>query len=172
MKKGFTLIEIIIVIGVLSILLPIFTNIFFNLSRLQVQLSILQELKEQGDFVQNQIMNTVRGSATSIDSTCAGFPSMPNTNQAQICFYDTGNTPFGFVVDSSSQIASYSASLAQSTMLVDLTQQQFPLRITNPSFSVIDAKTASFSFTIIYTPIANFLPPQSLNYRFYTHLRN
>lgn len=172
MKKGFTLIEVVIVIAVISLIVPLFISIFFNLSRMQIQLSILQELKEQGDFVQEQIVNTVRNSAALIDSTCNNIPEMPLTDQTQICFYDRNNIAFGFSVDASAQVASYSASMATPIYLLDNSAVQYPIRIMAPSFTAIDSRTAAFSYTVQYTPVVNFLPQQSLTYQFYTHLRN
>ncbi|MFA6005032.1 MAG: prepilin-type N-terminal cleavage/methylation domain-containing protein [Patescibacteria group bacterium] len=172
MKKAFTIIEIVVVIAVIGFMLPMFISIFFNITRLQMQLLITQQLKEEGDYVQNQIINTVRNSATLINSTCAGLSLIP-ADQTVLCFYDSNSTPFGYAVDASANVASYSAALASPLQLLrSNTDKDIPIRIMFPSFSIIDSRTAQFKYTVVYTPRVNYLPEQSMVYQFYTYLRN
>ncbi|MFA5136905.1 MAG: type II secretion system protein [Patescibacteria group bacterium] len=48
-KRGFTLIEMVIVVGVLGFALPVFFSIVFLVIRQQVRFYSLQEIKKQGD---------------------------------------------------------------------------------------------------------------------------
>jgi prepilin-type N-terminal cleavage/methylation domain-containing protein len=172
MKKGFTIIEMIVVVAVIGFMMPLFVSIFFNISRLQMQLMVIQELKEQGDYVRSQIINTVRNNATIVNGSCAGL-TLPNTDQTELCFYDKNSVAFAFTVDSSANVASYSAALAAPITLLSVNaNNDITVRIISPSFTAIDTKTAQFKYTVSYTPKVNYLPQQSLSYQFYTYLRN
>ena len=171
MKKGFTIIEIIVVITVIGLMLPLFVSIFFSITRLQMQLLAMQELKEQGDFVRDQIISTVRNNAALIDSTCSSI-ALPGSDQTHLCFYDVNNIPFAYAVDNSANVASYSAALAGPIYLLDGSSTTVPIHVASPSFTAVDTKTAQFKYTVVYTPVVDYLPQQTLTYQFYTYLRN
>lgn len=70
-KKGFTFVELLIVISIIGIVLPAFFGIIFVLLRQQVLVYRLSEVKRQGDYALNLMENTIRNSAVSVhkDST-------------------------------------------------------------------------------------------------------
>jgi len=74
-KKAFTLIEMLIVIGVIGLVLPAFFNIFFSLLQQQIKISALSQVKREGDFVLNTISNIIKNYAVSIHS---GIPTDDN----------------------------------------------------------------------------------------------
>lgn len=67
-KKGFTFIEMVVVIGILSLILPALFAIVFTILQQQTKIIRLSEVKKQGDFVFNTIENTLRSYATAIYS--------------------------------------------------------------------------------------------------------
>lgn len=67
-KKGFTFIEIVVVIGVIGLALPALFAIVFAILQQQTKIMRLSEVKRQGDNVLVMIQNTIRNYATEIYS--------------------------------------------------------------------------------------------------------
>lgn len=68
--KSFTLIELVVAVGVIGIVLPPIFNIFFTLIRQQLVLVSYQEMNQQGNSAQRNIKNIVQNRAAYItDST-------------------------------------------------------------------------------------------------------
>ncbi len=67
-KKGFTLIEIIVVISVIGLTLPAVFAIIFSILQQQTKIYRLSEVKRQGDYVLSNLENTIRNSAVKIYS--------------------------------------------------------------------------------------------------------
>jgi len=65
-KKGFSLIEILIYIGILAIIIAIITMIFVSISNTQIDESAQNEISGQLNFVTQVITKTIK-EATSID---------------------------------------------------------------------------------------------------------
>ncbi|KKP87920.1 MAG: hypothetical protein UR91_C0032G0008 [Candidatus Nomurabacteria bacterium GW2011_GWC2_35_8] len=65
-KKAFTLIEMIIVIGVISIVLPIFFSIVFVILQQQVKIYALQRIKREGDGILTQMSSVIRNRAKAV----------------------------------------------------------------------------------------------------------
>lgn len=70
MKKnnGFTLIEMILVIGSISLTLPLLFSIIFIILQQQVKINRLTEVKRQGDYILTVIIDTISNHAVSIHS--------------------------------------------------------------------------------------------------------
>ncbi len=90
--KGFTFIEIIIVIGVISICLPVVFSIFFINLRNQTKIYNLLKVKQNGDYALNIIENTLRDktvkiiiSDTDLTEICTNTPDL---NGSDIYFID------------------------------------------------------------------------------------
>lgn len=68
MKKslGFTLIEMLVVVGILAIALPAVFAIIFAIVRQQAKVYALRQVKREGDFVLNAMENTIRNEAVGI----------------------------------------------------------------------------------------------------------
>ena len=64
--RGFTFIEMLVVIGIISVALPTLYAIFFIILQQQVKLIRLTEVKRQGNFVTNSIENVISRYASSI----------------------------------------------------------------------------------------------------------
>lgn len=81
MKKGFTLIEIIVVVGIISILIPTIFAVFFLIAQQNLRLARFSEVNRQGNFAINTIEDLILKNAVSIHS------AVPNNdaNENKIC---------------------------------------------------------------------------------------
>lgn len=76
-KKGFSLIEMVIVVGVLGLVLPILFSIVFLIMQQQVRIYSLQEIKKQGDQAMLSMRSTMRQYAAIVaDPTTIPYPTM------------------------------------------------------------------------------------------------
>lgn len=67
-SKGFTFLEIIVVVGVIGLVLPALFAILFAIISQQTKLFALQEVKRQGDSALSVIENTIKKNAVGIYS--------------------------------------------------------------------------------------------------------
>lgn len=177
MKKGFTLIEMIIVVGVISFLLPTLFSIIFTLFRQQYKILALNLVKKEGDFALTQIESAIRANATGIYSD-AGITPVCNTSGAE---YDGGDGAAFYLKNqagewfrfqlSSGRIASNSA-----TTNANLTSP----RVLVTDFDISCEKTTSFTLPLVsvsYTVDVNTTSERdedtaSFPYQFKVKLRN
>jgi len=54
-NKSFTLVELIVAVGVVALVLPAIFNIFFVIIRQQIVLTAYQDMKRQGDSIAKNI---------------------------------------------------------------------------------------------------------------------
>ncbi len=116
MKKGFTLIETIVVIAVIGMTLPVLFAIILTLTRQQVKIYRLSQIKREGDYLLNVLGNSIRDNATSIHS---GIPDESNivcedigtsdSSASRLYFLDKNKRWFGYL-SNSTWVASESAS--------------------------------------------------------------
>lgn len=143
-KKGFTLIEMIVVIAVISMTLPSIFAITFGIARQQNKIYRISKVKEEGDYVLNTLTNTIKNNAVSIHS------SSPATSLNEICllvespapttslyFQDSYNNWFGY------SLASNVISSASSNLGSPIALNSNKVLINN--FSIGCEKTTSFS---------------------------
>ena len=102
-EVGFTLIETIVVVSVISLTLPVLFAIIIILMKQQVKVYRLSQIKREGDYVISVIENTIRSNAVSIHS--ATPPTDINvicrnigvsTPEDSIYFLDKNNNWFGY----------------------------------------------------------------------------
>lgn len=145
---SFTLIEMLIVIGVISLTLPAFFSIFFSLLRQQAKIYALSQVKREGDFALNTITNIIRNYGVSIHSS-----TPPDENNKINCpqsgtqiindyFLDKYGNYFRFYLESD-HIASTSPIITPTT--IPLTTNR--VQVTN--FNLACAQTSPFSPPII-----------------------
>lgn len=158
MKKGFTLIETIVVIAVIGITLPVLFAIILTLMRQQLKINRLSEIKRQGDYISSVIENTIKDSAISIHN------GLPINDSKEICkealsfsspatvlyFLDKNKNWFGYQF-SGNTLASESADLENPS--IDLNSSK--ILISNFSIScsrntVYSAPSVQFSFDLCY----------------------
>lgn len=94
-KKSFTLIELIIAVGVVGLVLPSIFSIFFTMMRQQLILVAYQEMKQQGDSAQRNIINLLQNRAAYITDSnytetdvCPVVPLPTPTNSPNIYIKD------------------------------------------------------------------------------------
>lgn len=121
MKKSFTLIEMIVVIGVIGMALPIFFTIILAIFQQQTRIYALQEIKRQGDDIITSINNTVKNSAMEIYSERTfsnqkcNLATAPNntfssSTGTDFFFKDRLGNWFNFYLNGTTNIASNSAT--------------------------------------------------------------
>lgn len=152
-SEGFTLIEMLIVIGILAFALPALITIVLGIVRQQFKISALKEVKRQGDLVLNSMKVHIKNYGVSAHDDVP--PSSANeicddvetdSSGSQIYFLDINGGHFGYrlqsnavnLVDQSSFIQAPGASTALTTNKV---------RVANLQMSC--ERTASFSSPII-----------------------
>jgi len=75
--KSFTLIEIVIALGVIALVLPAVFSIFFSILRQQLVLLSYQEIKYQGDSAQRNIQNILQNRAAFITDSAYAIVDCP-----------------------------------------------------------------------------------------------
>lgn len=151
-NHGFTLIETIIVIGIISFILPIIFSIIFSITRQQAKVYILSTVKREGDNALNIIENAIRNNTISIHSdvpqpinkVCTGnslqYPLTGTSNGSDFYFSDKYGQYFRFRL-LNNEIASSSSIINAS---VDLTS---------------DANTRITDFDINCKQTSTYTPP-------------
>lgn len=132
--NAFTFVEMVVVIGIISIALPTLYAIFFLILQQQVKIVRLAEVKRQGDFVVNSIESLIRRNAQTIHSGIPSdspsnkicFPPGSGTTTTPLYFRDkTGNYFYFDIPTSTTKISSESAGptldLTTSKVVIDTT---------------------------------------------------
>lgn len=65
-RRSFTLIELIVAVGVIGFILPSVFNIFLTMIRQQLVLVSYQEMKQQGDSIQKNVKNILQNRAAYV----------------------------------------------------------------------------------------------------------
>lgn len=97
-NRGFTLIELTIVLAILGVILPAVFAIFLAHIRAQTKVLILQEVKRNGDQAINTMVTLIKADGRSLQSS-DGTPicSTPGTTYAgDIYFMDSNDNRFMF----------------------------------------------------------------------------
>ncbi|GAB4219137.1 MAG: hypothetical protein Fur009_3760 [Candidatus Microgenomates bacterium] len=84
MKQNFTLVETIVVLGVLGLIIPTIFIIVFTISREQIKTNSLSIVKRQGDYIIENISNLIKNNAVSIHNQ---FPP----DETNIVCFNSGN---------------------------------------------------------------------------------
>jgi len=178
--RGFTFIEMLIVVMIVAISMPAFFTIVFSLVREQYLVNRLQRVKESGDFSERKILELVRNRTIKTDATCAnsimagasaGIPAA-----RKICFVDSSKVPFGFYIDDTGRLASMSANLAAQSYveyLLNTEDSDFPVAIdpTTAAISLVSEKIVKFVYTVKHQPTVGYLTPVAIDYQYYIYLR-
>lgn len=159
MKKGFTLIEILVSLGLISLVGVLIAQVFFTSVRTSVKTEILQETKESGDFALDVMARMIRNAA-SVTTVCSS--SGTTTSSLTILNPNSFTTTFGCaIVGDAARIASVSATKTEF-----LTSESVTLGADCPASSLSFVCTAldngktsvkiSFSLAQKGTPVSQF----------------
>ncbi len=135
-KKGFSLLEMIVVIGVLSIALPTLYAIFFIILQQQVRSVKLLEVKKQGTYVSDIMTTLIRTNTKNIYKSdkvtkiCA-IGTTDSQSLSSMYFNDFSGNWFWFD-EPSNNIASESAIGASPTVVTSLTSPNVMFPATSP----------------------------------------
>lgn len=185
-KQSFTLIEMLVVLGVMGLVLPVIFSMLFLTLRQQVKIYRLAEVKRQGDSTTASIENAIKSYAVNVRSTSVPGSEVcitPNSSSLSAAYFvDKFTNYFGYNLDLNYQLASVSAiPLAGG----NLTNNK--VVVSNLSFSCTkgqfySAPTVSMSFNICYKatssctscPCASSRPEEQamLNYQSIIKLRS
>lgn len=107
-NKGFTLLEILVAMGVASVVGVLITQVFFTTTRSNTKTELLKEVKQNGEYAVN-IMERMIHNARDVTSVCASTGSA--LSSFTIINPDGNTTAFGCVLDSgTTRIASQSGT--------------------------------------------------------------
>jgi len=130
-KKGFTLIETLVVIAVIGITLPILISIILILMRQQLKIYRLSQVKKEGDYIISIIQATVKDQAFTIHNAkpasesnivCDDPATGPYSSTSSLYFLDKNSNWFGyeFINDSIASSSSLTSNnLTSSKILVE-----------------------------------------------------
>ena len=147
-KLGFTLIEMIVVVGVIALALPAVFAIIFGVVREQAKVYAIKQAKREGDFALDAIQNTIKNYASGIYSDQALQKPVCNTsgsNYSNKLYFGSNiaaNAWFEYELDSNNKIASNSSV---ASAITNLTTQQ--VSISNLTISC--NRTATFSPALV-----------------------
>ncbi len=157
MKKAFTFVEMLVVIGIISIALPTLYAIFFLILQQQVRLVRLSEVNRQGNFAINMIEDIISKNALTIHTStpsdsnkvCAiTVPAVQTSYTGALYFKDKMGNNFYFdltgspvKISSESSIPNTSVNITSSKIIVsnfssDCSVSGFSSPLTNFSFDL------------------------------------
>ena len=107
MKKGFTLIEIMVIMGIMGVIGVAVASIFLTTSKSTMKTKVINDLKQQGDSAMSIMEKIIRsaGSIENMATVCNGAA------RQDLTIYDLGNNSARFYCDDSAdRIASQAAT--------------------------------------------------------------
>lgn len=151
-KKGFTFIEIIVVMAVIGLVLPALFAIIFSVLKQQNKIYHLSEVKRQGDGVLNSVENTVRNYAVKIYSDSSMTTpqcSTASSSYSNSSFYiqDKYGNRIKYYIDSNAHFASDSALLSKG--LVPDVYLLTSDKVAVSNFSISCYRRGAFSLPVI-----------------------
>lgn len=150
-KFSFTLIETILVIGIVSLSLPLIFSIFYSIIRQQFRIYELTQVKREGDQILTLIESTINNYAIAIHS------SLPISESNEICVDPTeGEKQIGYFKDWFSNWFRYSLQPTGCTQNCALASTSAVIAET-VNLNSDKTKISNFSFSCYRTN--NFSPP-------------
>lgn len=155
MKKLFTLIETIIVLGILGIATPIILTIVFIILKEEIKIKSLNQIKREGDYVLNTISYLIKNSAVSIHSSSPPDDTniicnlQNNYSASELVFKDKLSNWFKISL-SNDKISSYSSINNLTTDLTSNNVKIYNFSINCQNNSPYSAPLVSIEFDICY----------------------
>lgn len=107
-RSGFTLLEILVSMGIIGLLSVVMTQTLYTTARSNTKTEILKEVKQNGDFVIDVMSRMIR-SSLSVTSSCSSAGT--TTSSLTITNPDGRSTTFGCLADSGvTRVASTSSA--------------------------------------------------------------
>ncbi len=119
LKKGFTFIEMIVVLTIIVLIIPTVFVILFSITNVATKTYRLAVTKREGDYLLNIITNNIRNRAITIHSAvpadvtnfiCNDISNPVPYNSTSLYFKDRDGNTFGYFLDGD-KFASYSSYL-------------------------------------------------------------
>lgn len=160
MKKGFTFIEILVVLGVISLALPALFAIIFSIFQQETRIYALKDVKQQGDYAIEHMKSTIQQRGFQItdsgyaNDVCPVLTSPTPAPVSRIYLTDNDQNTFSYYL-SSDKIASESSVEALSYLTnsrVKISDIGFSCYKTN--FFSPPILTASFNVTNVASDIS------------------
>lgn len=185
-KKGFTLIETIVVVAIIAMILPVIFSIFFVLLQQQTKIYRLNTIKKDGDYLISLIENTIKSNATTIMNSNSPIPPdatnlVCNSNASSysstssLYFLDGDNQWFGYLI-SGNTLASSSASFSSISLTSDNTHvDSFSISCSRTNIYSSPSVSLSFNVKFCSNALCNQTRPEeiaTLHYQTKIKLRN
>jgi prepilin-type N-terminal cleavage/methylation domain-containing protein len=114
-NKGFTMIEVLVAVGVMALISTVIAQVFFTSVRSNIKTELMKEIKQNGDYAMNTMIRVIQN-AKSIDVcnanslTVTNQDTPPTTTQFSYALGHNGNPPLNLdycyiTMITSSQIA-------------------------------------------------------------------
>jgi len=162
MRKAFTLIETIVVVAVIGLTLPVLFAIIFAITRQQVKIYRLSQIKKEGDYLISVMENTIRDRAITIyksdliddaNIVCKVVEDYPSSPVDHLYFIDEDKQFFGYKIDVN-KVASAAVDLVSGDpYTVDLTSGKTLVSnfsISCSRSSIYSPASISLSFDVCY----------------------
>lgn len=177
-KKAFTIIELLVVMGIVGLMIPIIFTVLYAVIRQEARIFALTSVKNQGDFILNSIKYNVRNYGLSVHNgnpaddlnrVCTNASATPTAYSPLYLRDRTGNTFYYSVSDGN--LASNSSVLASAVTLNSnrVTISNFSMSCNRPT--ALSAPIVSLSYTVNYVT-ASGESPASMTYQTKIKLRN
>lgn len=131
--RGFTLIEFLVVLGIIVLLVPSIFGLIYSLLRQQGRIVALQEVKRQGDLVFNHMKVTIKNNAGAPYSDLAGTTAVCTSAVAPDDTFST-NTAIYFL--DGSDVNSYFGYKLEGTSISYEKTGSAPTTLTNSAITV------------------------------------
>jgi type II secretory pathway pseudopilin PulG len=176
-KNGFTLIETVVIVGIVGFLLPVIFAILFSILQQQIRIFRTSEVKRQGDYALSVISNSITDNATKIYNSSpipTGICLTSGTSPYSLDHFTTkSNGVIKFFTQSAASILSSSDDLL---LLVPTPITTNRVRVNNLTMECI--RTAKYSppyvnikFDICYQDNSNVCPVGSPSLHYETKIK-
>lgn len=125
-RRGFTLVELVVVVAIITVSVPAIFSLFFSIFRARSKIYILQELKKNGDYSINVMSNLIKQRAISIHtdpgvadvgeicSTKSRLDSNSSSAVGQLLYFKDLDGRMFYFTTKYDRISSYSSFLKES----------------------------------------------------------